>query len=442
MIHMKRNTFRPALAAAAFLSVASLVIWVTGCGGEGQRMEKGLGSSRLQPTPQAVAQATRNLTEGRAPQVTNAVGGAGFRLFQEVVEANPNRNVFLSPASVTLALAMTYNGAAGETRASMAKALGIDGLDLAQANAAYRDLQTVLRSPDKGVTLDIQNAVWAHRETTFQRDFLARNEQFFGATARTVDFKNQAEAAQIINDWVKQATRERIPKLADQFDADARMVLANAVYFLGLWKEPFQPDATVESDFTKFDGKTQKVPLMTREGDFLYQQGNNFQAVRIPYGETGRTHMTVFLPRPGLAMGEFLKTVNARNWSEWSRAFRMRPGTVQIPRFRAEFSTILNEPLKAMGMGPAFDPNRADFSGMTGQRDLFIGQVIHKTFVEVKEEGTEAAAVTGVEMRATAAPMEPEERFRFRADRPFVYAIEDSQTGVILFLGVFGDPGA
>lgn len=442
MIAKKRNTLRPALTVAAFLSVASFGIWMAGCGGEGQRMEKGLASSRIQPTPQAVAQATRNLTEGRAPQVTTAVGGFGFRLFEEVVNAHPNKNVFISPASVSIALAMTYNGAAGETRTSMAKALGIDGLDLSQANAAYRDLLTVLRSPDKGVTLDIQNAIWAHRETTFQRDFLARNEQFFGATARTVDFKNEEEAAQTINDWVKEATRERIPKLADRFAADTRMVLANAVYFLGLWKDPFTPDATAESDFTKFDGKVQKVPLMTREGDFLYQQGDGFQAIRIPYGETGRTHMTVFLPRRGLAMREFLRTVNSRNWSEWGRAFRMRPGTVQIPRFRAEFSSLLNDPLKAMGLAPAFDPNRADFAGMTGRRDLYIGQVIHKTFVEVKEEGTEAAAVTGVEMRATSIPMEPEERFVFRADRPFLYAIEDSQTGVVLFLGIFGDPGA
>lgn len=424
---------------ALMLGVVSAMAVISGCGGTGTRTDTPYGMNRFSASPERVASATKAITEGKGAVVANSGNDFGFRLIGELWKDAPNTNLFVSPVSVDLALGMTYNGAGGDTKSAMAKALGVEKVDVEQFNEASKNIMTVLANPDPKVKLEIANSIWIDQDFKVKPDFVSRNRDNFGAEVTNLDFKAEL-AAKTINDWVKQNTGEKIPQIVDKLEPDSRMMLVNAVYFKGLWSNPFDITRTKDAEFTKFDGKKVSVPMMTKgQDEFLYQEGKDFQAVQIPYG-AGTTKMVVLLPKADAKFGDFMKSLNGKNWSGWMKQFKTMQGTVSIPRWKVDQSYMLKDSLTALGMGNAFDPKIADFSGMRAEKDLYIGRVIHKTFVEVNEEGTEAAAATGVEMRPTAMPM-PEKTFTFKADRPFVYAIVDSKSDLVLFLGVMGDPG-
>jgi serine protease inhibitor len=358
----------------------------------------------------------------------------GFRLLGQLTGAAPGTNVFISPASVALALQMTYNGAAGETKTAMAKALGIQGVQLSQLNEGNRALLAQCRSEDPKIQLSLANSLWARQGFRFEPDFLAVNREFYDATVDVLDF-GDPKARDTINGWVAEKTGGQIAKLIDEIPALTVMYLVNAAYFHGQWQTQFDEKATKVMPFHAPGGDVPH-PMMTQEGDYGHLQGDGFEAVSLPYSG-GRVSMYIFLPSAETGLAGFLKKLNADNWQSWVSSFRTGSGTVTIPRFRAEYSALLNEPLKALGMGVAFDVDKADFSGMTGKPDLYISRVLHKTFVEVNEEGTEAAGATAVEMTLKGAPSKP---FTFIADRPFFYAIRDNETGAILFMGVLVNP--
>jgi serine protease inhibitor len=362
----------------------------------------------------------------------------GFKLFAELLKQDNRKNVFISPSSVAFALAMTYNGAAGETQQAMAKTLELQGLSLDDVNRANASLRKTLTNPDPKVQLTIANSLWARKGFGFKEDFLKRNRDFFSAQVSELDFDNPGASAKI-NDWVSKSTNAKIKKIVeDKIDSDLVLFLINAIYFKGDWAAKFDKTKTADAQFFLLDGSAKKHPTMVQSGKFLYLEDKDFQAVSLPYGG-GRMSMYVFLPQQGSSLDAFRKQLTPENWEQWMTRFHKMEGELALPRFKLEYETSLNDALKALGMGVAFDPGKANFEGMhsvSGDQNLYISEAKHKTFVEVNEEGAEAAAVTSIGISATSY----EEPFKMVVNRPFFCAIRDNQTGSVLFMGSIVEP--
>jgi serpin B len=362
----------------------------------------------------------------------------GFKLYHEVAKESANKNVFISPASVALCLAMTYNGAEAETKQAMARALEAQGLTVDELNRAYAGLRGELENPDPKVQLQIANSLWARKGIDFNREFIARNKEFYGAEVTSLDFGDPTAPA-TINAWVKDKTKDKIDKIVDSIDADSVLFLINAIYFKGAWSAEFDKARTKDDVFTTLAGSKKRLPMMSQSGKYNYYENKSFQAVSLPYG-AGRVSMYVFLPSPGTSINQFLPSLTSANWDTWMKEFSKTEGVIVLPRFKVEYEVLLNASLKTLGMGVAFDPDRANFTGMfQGGHNAFISKVKHKTFAEVNEEGTEAAAVTSTEMVVTSMPVQ-KKTFRMVVDRPFFFAIRDNKTGSVLFLGSIVDP--
>lgn len=370
-----------------------------------------------------------------------ATADFGFRLYQAVRQSADEANLFVSPASVAIALAMTYGGAAGETQAAMAETMAITGLSADELSRAHATLAQHLAAPDLGAELTIANSLWARQGLPFRPEFLQRNQTYFGAEVAELDFDDPAAAA-TINDWVKRQTRGLIAEIVGpQIDPDTILFLLNAIYFKGEWQVAFDPAATQPRLFTRADGSQVEHPLMEQKGKFSYLQTDDFAAVALPYGEDGRVRMIVFLPHAGADLDGFVAGLDADSWQQWLGRMHAREGTVVLPRFKVESDLSLRRALSALGMAVAFDEGQADFDAMLPTPagiNVFLKDVRHKTFVEVDEVGTEAAAVTSVEVGVTSAPLDGP--FSFIADRPFFFAIADEATGLLLFLGELGAP--
>jgi serine protease inhibitor len=361
----------------------------------------------------------------------------GFKLFAEISRQGAGKNIFISPSSIGLCLAMAYNGAEGETKQAMARTLEAQGMTLEELNRAYAGLKAALENPDPKVQLQIANSLWARKGIRFNPEFIKRDTQFYGAQVTELDFDNPASVA-TINQWVSDNTKGKIDKIVDSIDRETILFLINAIYFKGKWANEFAKDKTKEDVFHLEGGSEKRAQMMSQSGSYRYYEAKNFQAVSLPYGG-GRVSMYIFLPAK-TTLGEFQKSLTAANWGSWIEEFAETEGDIVMPRFRIEYEVTLNDALKALGMEPAFDASRANFAGMfQGGQNAYISKVKHKTFVEVNEEGTEAAAVTSTEMRATSA-MRPRQRFRMVVDRPFFCAIRDNTTGAVLFMGSIMEP--
>ncbi len=361
----------------------------------------------------------------------------GFNLFNQLQRQDANKNVFFSPLSVTTALAMTYNGAAGETRQAMGRTLKLDGMSLAEVNQSSAELLKALKSSDPKVELAVANSLWAQQGIKFKEDFLARNRQFFGAEVASLNFSDPQAVARI-NGWVSANTKGKIAKIIDRINPQQALFLINAVYFKGLWQQKFDKALTTPQPFHLLGGRQKPVPMMSQSGSYRYLRGDKFQAVSLPYGKGGAS-LYLFLPDQGSSLNDLLKSLSYQKWEQWISSFRNTPGDVKIPRFKLDYESMLNDALKTLGMEIAFSAERADFSAMSDRRDLFISEVKHKAVAEVNEEGTEAAAATSVGISVTSARPTPQ-RFTFVADRPFLMAIRDQQTGAILFMGAVMEP--
>ncbi len=370
-------------------------------------------------------------------QLVDANNGFGLKMFYELAGAEPGENILISPASIITALAMTYNGADGETREAMEKTLMLEGMSMEEVNEAFADLLTILQNPDPKVELAVANSLWAREGIAFNEDFLKRNEDYFGAEVAELDF-NDVGAADTINDWVKEKTRNKIDGIIDPpINPETVLFLINAIYFKGEWSDPFDPDMTGNRDFNLPDGSVKEIPVMIKNDDFRYLETDHFQAVSLPYGKNERVSMYIFLPASDSSLEQLYGEMNLLSWKRWIASFGSMEGEVGLPRFKFEYETSLKDALAALGMAIAFDESAADFSGMHPvPPNLYISEVKHKTFIEVNEEGTEAAAVTSVEVGMTAMP----ETFSMIVDRPFFFAIADDMTGTILFMGSVLNP--
>ncbi|MFO7651277.1 MAG: serpin family protein [bacterium] len=363
----------------------------------------------------------------------------GLKLLGELVAEKPGANVFISPLSVMTCLSMARVGAAGQTEAGMARALELGELSRDGANRSVGAQMRELAGADKSVTLSVANSAWARKGVKFQKAFLDANKTHYAAQVSVLDFK-RGDAVGKINGWVKTQTRGLIPEIVSSVDPADVLFLINAVYFKGRWSEPFEKRMSHEEWFHFAGGDSARRMMMMRSDRMDYLGHKLFDAVRLPYG-SGRMQMYVFVPRERDGIDALLAELTPANWGTWVNGFYKASGELTMPRFKFDYEANLNRSLGRLGMAEAFSPQAANFSAMVKPPvRVFISEVKHKTFVEVNEEGTEAAAVTSTRVAMTAMMPEPHERFTIKADHPFLVAIRDDGTGALLFLGVVHDP--
>lgn len=366
------------------------------------------------------------------PNVVEANTDFGFNLFHEIRKSEQDKNIFISPFSVSVALAMTLNGAAGETETAMVDTLQLQNVETEAINPNYALLQQTLEMADPKVTLTIANSLWSEQSFSFNPEFLNRNSLFFDAEISSLDFADP-NSVNTINQWVNDRTSGKIPEILNEISTDEVLFLINAIYFKGSWQTEFDPAKTRDGDFQLSDSTSKQVPMMVREGNYPFYYGEDFQAISLPYGD-GKIGMYIFLPFPNSDLNTFLDSLSAQSWENWISQFHEQKIWVQIPKFKLEYRADLSDMLKALGMELAFVKYQADFSRMSSDGDLYISRVDHKAVVEVNEEGTEAAAVTNVGIAVTSLPPQ------FIADRPFFFAIRDNETKTVLFMGTVVDP--
>lgn len=357
-----------------------------------------------------------------------------FKLFQQVAKDN-SKNVLVSPFSAYEALSMAANGADGSTKAAMAKALGVTAETFESLNTRNHAVLAELNSNDK-VQMEIANAIYADSNTKFRSSFIDLCTNLYQAEAKTENFADP-ETVTKINAWCDKKTHGKIKEIISKLTPREKMVILNSVYFKGSWDKPFKAEDTKKQDFTLLSGTTKQVPMMHKSFSPGYLHGKGFQAVCIPYAGK-RQVMYVFLPDPGADLAAFQGQLTPENWQQWTAAFSARKVNLAMPKYKVEFSKQLNDALIALGMGEAFGSG-ANFSKMFEGQPGFISRVLQKTYMDVNEEGTEAAAVTAVMMASRAMRMEPPP-IDFTVDRPFVVALVDQDTSEILFLGSIVDP--
>ena len=349
-------------------------------------------------------------------------------------------NLFFSPASISVALAMTYAGAAGNTETEMAKTLHLE-MPKTQVNEQMRALLASwnAKEPKQGYRLDVANRLWGEQGAKFLDDFLRVTRDDYDAELAQVDFNQPDAARETINKWVEDKTQDKIKNLIPSPSSikGARLVLTNAVYFKGDWKDQFNKSLTKDQPFHVTADQLIKAPLMHQKHKFRYAAVDDVQLLDMPYGD-GSLSMVALLPMKTDGLGQLEEKLSTASLDKWLGEARTRDVTVFFPKFRTTAEFQLAGELKAMGMPSAFDSS-ADFSGIDGKKDLLISAVLHKAFVDVNEEGTEAAAATGVVVRPMAM-RRPDPPVIFRADHPFVFMIRDNRSGSILFLGRVVDP--
>ncbi len=364
----------------------------------------------------------------------------GLNIFKELISEDSDQNIFISPLSILLALAMTYNGAVGDTNLAMAEALQFKGFDLEELNSGFRDLLASIENADSDIDLAIANSIWYRLGDKVKEDFIERNNKYFNSEINEIDFF-APDAVDTINGWIEEATKGKIDKMISVIPDDAVMYLINAIYFKGNWTYPFDENLTTDDDFYLSDGTTKKVPMMSQEENFGYYKGDNFSGVKLPYGQE-KMAMYIILPDEGISVDTVIESLDEEKWNEIKDSFYGSKVHVVMPRYKLEYGIkLLNDALIKLGMGIAFDWRLADFSGIFYREpgeSPWISRVLHKAVIEVNEKGSKAAAATVVEIMEAAMPIE--EITEFIVNRPFFFVIADDRTGSILFMGKVVEP--
>ena len=378
-----------------------------------------------------------DVTDTQMSALVTGNSNFAFTLYQQL-KKNSTGNLFYSPYSISTALAMTYAGAAGDTAKQMSSALHFT-LPQSQLHSAFNQLALDLASRGqnaqgtngKSFSLNIANALWGQQDYQIQSAFLNTLAQNYGAGMNLLDFIDSPEDSRVtINNWVSSQTNNRINDLLPQgsIDQSTRFVLTNAIYFDAAWQNPFAKESTHDGTFNLIDGSTVTVPMMNNESGYSYVKGNGYQAVELPY-DSNEVAMDIIMPDMG-KFTAFESSMTADEMSGIIGSLKNNFMTLTMPKFHFDSSFSLKSALSALGMPIAFSDTNADFSGMTGNTDLHISDVVHKAFVAVDEEGTEAAAATGVVVGVAAMP-----QYSMTVDQPFIFLIRDIQTNSILFIG-------
>lgn len=378
---------------------------------------------------------------GNASTVVEANNRFAFDLYPKY--KSEEGNIFFSPYSISSALAMTYEGARGKTAEEIAAVFYFPQNDTVR-RSSFAAINGEINKKDKPYTLRTANALWAQEAYSFLPDYFSVVEKYYGGKVTNMDFVTKTEESRLtINQWVEAQTNNRIKDLipSGAISPATRLVLTNAIYFKGTWVKQFDKNMTTEQDFRVSGGKTVRAQMMSMAKErFNYTETDALQILELPYSG-GELSMLILLPK-GDDFRSLEDSLTAEKIAAWRKNLKSEKiDELYLPKFKFETKYFMADTLKELGMSSAFDPDNADFSGMTGKKDLYISSVIHQAFVEVNEEGTEAAAATGVIMDLTAMPVQ-EDRIIFDADHPFIFVIQQKSTGNILFLGRVSDPSA
>jgi serine protease inhibitor len=361
-----------------------------------------------------------------------------FRLFRELARADESSNVFFSPSSVMLCLTLVQELASGETRRTMLEALELAGITSPERENEIGVLKSAFR-PRAGAAVAFANSLWLGSHAHIAEELAARLRQLYESELATLDFSGH-DAVPIINAWVNTKTRGKISKIVNQLSPLTALVAVNAVYFKGVWASPFRREWTRDGPFTTASGRPKQLPMMLQSGTYQYYEDKQLQMAALPY--TGGMSMYVVLPAAETDARQFSRAVGSASWESWLARSRRMEGTIQLPRFKADYDAELKPALKLLGMERAFDQSRAEFDPIrTDRPPVWIDQVIHRAVADVNEEGTEAAAVTAVHvLGASAMNQKPQRHFSMILNRPFLMVIRDQATKAILFMGWIADP--
>jgi len=357
-----------------------------------------------------------------------------FNIFNKLIMEDSGQNIFISPLSILLALAMTYNGAVGDTNLAMADAMELSGMDMEELNQGFSDLMVSILNGDPSVQINIANSIWSRLGFDLKEDFVDINKKYYSSEVKELDFSDPA-VVDTINGWIEDATEEKIKKMLTEIPGDVVMYLINAIYFKGDWTYPFEEEATYEEDFNLEDGSKKPVEMMHIVEHYDYITGENFGMVRLPYGDE-KFSMYIVLPDEGVAVDSIVGFLDGYYYDNLINSMVDKEIRLAMPKYKMEYGVkVLNDVLTELGMGIAFGPE-ADFSGINP--GIFISEVMHKAVIEVNEKGSEAAAATVVAMAESAMPVD--EMIEFIVDRPFFFVIADDRSGSILFMGKVVSP--
>ena len=378
-----------------------------------------------------------NATAESVNSLVDSLNDFSFNFYQQI-KSNEDGNIFFSPYSIFVALSMAYEGAKGNTASEIQNVLNILQND-STTLGTFGKIYNLLNQNQDGYTISTANAFWANQDYRFLPEYLSLLENFYIAEAYELDFANNAVAAEIINSWIEEQTQDKIKDMisSDMLSELTKLVLTNAIYFKGLWANPFNLDNTYETDFELTSGDTVKVNMMKSDSEnsiFNYTETDDLQILELQYSGNNLSMIIVLPKENNITIAE--SAINANNLANWRNDFFEQEINVEIPRFKFEKKYNLNDLLQEMGIIDAFSPGSADFSGMDGTNNLFISKALHQSFIDVNEEGTEAAAATAVIVELTAIPEQKE----FKADHPFVFLIQHKLTGALLFMGKVMNP--
>jgi len=383
----------------------------------------------IQPEPKPI------VVNDKTKQLINDNNQFGLELFKEVlINEDSTKNVMISPLSATLALAMTYNGAAGSTKTAFENMFHLNGLTTSEINQSMLGLCDALTSVDQKVIMKIANSIWYRNNFQVESDFINTNKKYYHAEVQPLDFANP-DSKNTINQWVDEQTEHKIPSIIDHISPDDRMFLINALYFKGDWKSEFKKANTKNKPFYLANDQVKQVPTMVQKTAMGYYNSDLFTAVELPYGR-GNFSMVLMLPNQGKKLKDLEKAFTQEDWQNWMDNFGSPAEmTINLPKFKFEYSRKMNDDLKQLGLGIAFS-DTADFTKINTGGELCISRVKQKTYIEVNEEGTTAAAATSVSIGVTSAG--PGAIISF--DHPFLFVIKEKYTQAILFVGRVMDP--
>ena len=374
----------------------------------------------------------------KSQEIVEADNAFGFDIFKLIANQEADTNFMISPLSISMALSMAYNGAETKTKTEMAEALRISDFTRDEINQTYKELIAALIAVDTDVAMEIANSIWYSDVFHVEENFLSVNQNYFDAEVQKGDFSDP-NMTKKINDWVSEKTHEKIPTIIDAIDPATVMFIINAIYFNSSWTQEFNEENTYSELFERKNQNYVEVEMMQRLDTVNYLSNETFSAIELPYSK-GNFNMMLILPDYDKTIADVVEKMNTENWASWQKDFKMTNDVdIVLPKFKIEYEKKLKDILQLMGMEEAFT-TQADFSNINANRDLFISEVLHKTFIDVNEKGTEAAAVTAIIFDTTSFDPNEPQKIYFHCTRPFLFAITEKDTGAILFMGQVAEP--
>lgn len=399
-----------------FYLILSLILFLTGCGTS---------------TPPDFG--TAEFKKDDYKLITETNNRFAFDLLNELIKNKEEPNTFFSPFSIHSALSMTYNGAAGDTQREMAEVLHVSDYEQSEVNRAYASFLSRTFEQNYNATLNIANSLWLKEGYPFLEDFVTKTEDYYLAKVSEMDFSDPTTADEI-NKWVKQKTNGKIEKMIENIESNTVAYLINAIYFYGEWEHSFDEKQSFEDSFYVMGDKPKQQAFMRQTNQYNYYENEQMQAIDLPYKDN-ELSMIVMLPKEGASLDDFYEQLTYEQWTNWVSQLNKHEVSITLPKFKMDYSTNLNDSLINLGMPSAFTGN-ADFSEMVKNGGVCIDEVLHKSYIEVNEKGTEAAAATSVEMKEAASPIMK----IMNVNQPFFFVIRDNESGIILFMGEVNSP--